>query len=76
MPVINNARFNCEDIFIDYPFEEVMFHWDYKQKKVYRRFYGDLHEEVVPYENRLFNDAILEGDEVPREFYMKGKPKT
>jgi hypothetical protein len=61
------------DVYIDYPFEEVMFRWDHGAMKVYRRFYGeDESPDPVAHDNRLFNDAIQFGDQITREQYERG----
>lgn len=74
MPLNKGERFAREDIFIDYPMEEVMFRWDHVLKKIYVRFYGTQErDEPVPHDNRLFNDALLGGDEITREEYENGK---
>lgn len=69
--VINNGPIFSEgDVFIDYPFEEVLFRWDHVARKVYRRFYGGGESpDPVPQDNRLFNDAILFGNKITREQY-------
>lgn len=41
---------------------------------LYKKFYGELEEnELVPYNNRLYNDALLYGDEITQDEYLKGK---
>jgi hypothetical protein len=65
--------FARDDIYIDYPFEEVMFRWDHGAKKVYRRFYGEEEcPDSVAHDNRLFNDAIQFGDQITRKQYERG----
>ncbi len=64
------------DIFVDYPFEEVMFRWDHVAEEIYRRFYGQPEDvEPIPHDNRLFNDALRFGDEITRERYDEGKAR-
>lgn len=71
MPINKGSRFNERDIFIDYSFEEVMFRWDYLRRQIFRKFYGEPEgSEPVPHDNRLFNDALLYGDEIPRAKYF------
>ena len=70
MPVEKGSTFDARDVFIDYPFEEVMFRWDHQARKIYVCFYGDGESpEPVPHDNRLFNDALLCGDEIDRLQY-------
>lgn len=73
MPVEKRPIFDQRDIFINYPFEEVMYRWDHLRKKIYVRFYGkDESSIAIPHENRLFNDALLYGDEITFNQYQKG----
>lgn len=67
-------EFSRRDIFLDYPFEEVMFRWDHRTEEIHKKFYGKQESlEVVHYSNRLFNEAILSGHEITREQYLNGK---
>ncbi|PAU66577.1 hypothetical protein BZL41_01035 [Pseudomonas sp. PIC25] len=62
------------DIFIDYPFEEVMYRWDHRERKIYMKFYKENElPEPVPHENKLFNEALLYGLEITKEEYQQGK---
>ena len=73
MPVSKGELFAQGDVYIDYPYEEVMYRWDHQQKKTYVRFYGEAeHPSPVPHDNRLFNDALLSGDQITREQYERG----
>lgn len=72
MPISKGEVFEKRDVFIDYPFEEVMYRWDHVAKKVYVCFYGNCESlSPVPHDNRLFNDALLHGEEISREQYEK-----
>ena len=72
MPIEKGSQFKEREIFVDYPFEEVMFRWDHLQQPAFRKFYGESESKnPVSHENRLFNDALLYGIEVRREQYMK-----
>ena len=74
MAINKGELFSRQDVYIDYPFEGVMYRWDHKAEKIYVKFYGEKEKsEPVPYDNRLFNDALLSGQEIPIEVYMKGK---
>ncbi len=76
MGVGKGPWFDERDVFVDYPFEDVMFRWDHVAEKVYKRFYGEPENpEPVRPDNRLFNDALRFGDEITREQYEKGKPR-
>jgi hypothetical protein len=67
-------KFELQDIFVDYPFEKVMFRWDHFARKVYRKFYSELefHSEIDA-TNNLFNQALKYGLEISQNDYLKGK---
>lgn len=74
---INKGEIFAErDVFIDYDFEDVMFRWDHKAEKIYKKFYGkDENPEPVPHCNDLFNEALLGGVEISEDDYRKGKDR-
>jgi hypothetical protein len=73
MPINKGPRFTTDDVYVNYPFENVMFRWDHRERKIYRKFYGkDEGSESVPHDNRLYTHALLWGDEISREQYEKG----
>lgn len=77
MPVGKGEHFALRDVYIDYPFEEVMYRWDHVARKVFVRFYGETEvARALPYDNRLFNDALLYGSEITAEQYEDGKQRT
>jgi len=61
------------DVYIDYPFEDVMFRWEHKTGKVFRKFYGQAEGEI-PYSSNLFHEAISAGQQITAEQYTQGKP--
>jgi hypothetical protein len=67
--------FRGRDVFIDYDFEEVMFRYESATRRFFRKFYDESKEDVVPYDNRLLNDAILGGTEIDVKTYQDGKPR-
>lgn len=74
MGIDKGKIFAERDIYINYPFEEVMFRWDHIEQKVYVRFYGEAeNRNPIPHDNRLFNDALLSGSEISREEYERGQ---
>lgn len=74
MPINKGQRFRESDIFIDYPFEEVMFRWECNLEKIYRKFYGSDEEiESIPHDNNLYNEALRFGDEITYDKYIMGK---
>lgn len=49
---------------------------DHRAKKVFVRVYGKAENTgAVPHDNRLFNDALLYGDEITAEQYEEGKKR-
>lgn len=41
---------------------------------IFRKFYGESESpELISDDNRLFNDALLSGDEITKEEYELGK---
>ncbi len=76
MPIMKGKVFSERDVFVDYPFEEVMFRWDHKIEKIFIKFYNEKEKTVfIPYDNELFNEALLYGDEIPKDTYLEGKKK-
>ncbi|MGZ5790081.1 MAG: hypothetical protein ACXWJF_11575 [Burkholderiaceae bacterium] len=76
MGVSKGENFSGRDVVVDYDFEEVMFRWDHKEQRIYRKFYGsEEHKDVIPYDNRLFNDALLYGNEISPDQYLIGKDR-
>lgn len=73
MGITKGVRFGREDIYVDYPFEEVMFRWDHKDHKIYRKFYDKVESGPVPHDNPLFNESLRFGDEITRDAYLDGK---
>jgi hypothetical protein len=70
MPVSKGKIFDEQDIYIDHDFEEVMYRWDHIAKKCYVKFYGkEESKELVPHDNRLYNDALLYGEQRTKEEY-------
>lgn len=62
------------DVFIDYPYETVMFRWDSTHSKIYRKFYGQMEHIVpIPHDDHLYNEALRFGDEISEEKYARGK---
>lgn len=74
MPIKTGPYLNSKDIYIDYPFEQVMFRREKSTGNIYRKFYGEKeHEKSIPHENNLFNNALLSGEEISPEEYVNGK---
>lgn len=69
MPV-STSKFLQGEVFIDYPQEEVMFHFDPASKRILRRFYDEDDETEIEIENQLYADAIRFGEETTAERYQ------
>jgi hypothetical protein len=59
------------DVYFDYPFEDVMFRWEYQTHKVFRKFYGQAEVEISHASN-LYHDAISAGRLITAEQYARG----
>lgn len=74
MAIKTGKYLDTKNVYIDYPFKEVMFRCMGKDGVTYRKFYGKVESsELIPHDNRLFNDALLAGDEITQEEYETGK---
>jgi hypothetical protein len=60
------------DVYIDYPFEDAMFRYEYQTGKVFRKFSGEAEVEVG-YTSNLFREALSAGQQITAEQYAKGK---
>jgi hypothetical protein len=54
-----SSAFRDGDVFIDFPYEEVMFRFEKSTGKVYRKFYGSSYEDEVPRDLKLYGDARM-----------------
>ncbi len=70
---IPNERFTVGDVWIDYDHETVMFRFDFKSRRFFRKFYGESREDEVPHNNELLSSAIRFGDEIDANTYLTGK---
>ncbi|MFT7372677.1 MAG: hypothetical protein ACI9T9_001364 [Oleiphilaceae bacterium] len=74
MAIKTGEYLNTKDVYIDYPFEDVMFSRMKKDGAICRKFYGEQESsEVISDDNRLFNEALLSGDEITQKEYEIGK---
>jgi hypothetical protein len=60
------------DVYIDYPFEDVMFRWECQTRRVFRKFYGQ-DEVEIDRTSRLFHEAISTGRQITAEQYAHGR---
>ena len=63
-------QFREGDVYLDYPFEDVKFRWEKETSKVFRRFYGQVEEEIS-WSSNLFRDAMSAGKLITREEYYR-----
>jgi len=63
-------RFRAGDVYLFYDQESVMFRWDRRTRKCYRKFVGHREESEIPHSNKLFNDATRFGQEISRDQYL------
>lgn len=64
--------FQGQDRYLYEPFEEAMFHWDHQSRTVYMKFLGGRVPTPVPYDHRIFNDAIRSGREITQAEFEAG----
>lgn len=70
MAIETSEYLDAKDLYIDYPFEEVMFRVVKESGAIYRKFYGEEESlEVISHNNKLFNDALLSGDKITQAEY-------
>ena len=60
------------DVYLDYPFEDVMFRWEYQTGKVFRKFYGQAEVEI-DHTSNLFHEAMSAGQQITAKQYTQGK---
>jgi hypothetical protein len=69
---IPNAAFRAGDLYIEYGFEDVLFRYEAKTARFFRKFYKDSFERKVPHDSKLLNDAICSGVLTTAERYLTG----
>ncbi len=73
MAIKTGEYLNTKNIYIDYPFEEVMFRRIQNSGLIYRKFYGKVEDtDPIPHYNGLYNDALLSGHEITKVEYING----
>ena len=75
MPVPSSA-FREGDVYIDYPQEEILFHFVRETGAVFRKFYGDREEAEIPASFELFAEARRIGTQISAEQYARGVRRT
>lgn len=67
--------FQGQDRFLFEPFEDALFRWDHHGRTVWMKMVGQPFEVQVPYDHRIFNEAILSGREIDKASYDAGVVK-
>jgi hypothetical protein len=67
---VPDELFTQGDVYIDYPQEDVMFHFQQGSGKVFRKFYWRPAEDEVPYSSSIFAESMTYGSVVSREDYL------
>jgi len=74
MSIKTGVYMDTKNIYIDYPFEEVMFRRMSINGSIHRKFYGEFESnELIHSNNKLYNDALLFGMEITKKIYLTGK---
>lgn len=69
---IDKGQLRDADVYVRYPFEDVMFRYDGQEKRAYRRFIGETPEAPVSHDNELLNLALSFGEEIDAATYHRG----
>lgn len=72
---IKSELFAKGDVYIDYPQEDVMFHFDHASGKIFRKFYGSPKESEVSHSSSIFAESRIYGSPISRADYQKGHAK-
>jgi len=69
---IPTTSFKTGDLFIEYGFEEVLFRFEKKTARYFRKFFNESDEHQVPSDNKLLCDALCSGVLTTAERYSVG----
>lgn len=69
---IPNEAFKGGDLYIEYGFEEVLFRYEKKTSRFFRKFYDESHEHEVPHDSELLCEATCSGVLTTAERYFSG----
>ena len=67
---VRNELFAAGDVYIDFPQEDVMFHFEHATGKIFRKFYWRPAEDQVDRSSSLFAESLLYGEAVGPERYI------
>ena len=74
---INLTEYTNKDLYVDDPFEEVMFRRENKTGNIYRKFYSSTeYSEPIHFSNKLYFEATQSGRAISKEEYENGKKQT
>jgi len=65
------STFREGDVYIDFPYEEVMFHYEKKTGKLFRKAYGSPAEDEIPHNLKIYADARSTGEQTTAEVYRQ-----
>jgi hypothetical protein len=69
------SSFRAGNVYIDFPYEEVLFRFEKATGKVFRKFYGEPTEEEVAPDSNLYAEACIAGKETTLDEYRRGRPR-
>lgn len=72
---VPTSAFRAGDVHIDFPYEEVMFRYEKKTGKVFRKFYGEATEDEVDRSLKLYAEARVAGTQTTVDEYHRGRPR-
>jgi hypothetical protein len=67
--------FQKGDVYIDFPYEDLMYRYEFATRKLFCKFYGRQEAEILQ-DSKLFHDAISAGNVTTAEHYRLGGPVT
>jgi hypothetical protein len=69
---VRSEAFQQGDVYIDFPQEDVMFHFVKNNGKIFRKFYNDPLEDEIQHTSTLFAEARTYGVTTTAERYARG----
>ena len=68
--ILKLEAFAKEDVYLDYPYEDVMFRHEKDTGRVFRQFYNETEKEIDP-TSSFFHEAIRAGHLIDKARYFK-----
>jgi hypothetical protein len=72
---VPSSAFSEGDVYIDFPYEEVMFHYEKKAGKLFRKFYGSSTEDEIPHNLKIYTEARIAGEQTTAAEYRRSRPR-